>query len=174
MRRWHSVAQNYLVLNAILAAVSGIIVQKLTGLWLCVGLVALVLFVFDAEKTADAVAHDKPSWMVRHHNIYNFAVLLLLLCLAAWLAHWAHWRAYYSVPAFVVASGWWLYGWGCDFHYLLRKENRRSWVRQLRAESAREPTSPSPPPAANIHSATTTLAVAIAAVALLCLARPPR
>ena len=58
MRRWYSVAQNYLILNSILAAVSGIVVQSLYDhgdrVWLCVGTLALSLFVLDAEKTANA------------------------------------------------------------------------------------------------------------------------
>jgi hypothetical protein len=90
MRRWYSVAQNYLILNSILAAVSGIVVQSLYDhsdrVWLCVGTVALSLFVLDAEKTANAVFEDEPSEMVYSHNIYNFAVLLLLLTLAGWVA----------------------------------------------------------------------------------------
>ena len=71
----------YLILNSILAAVSVLAVQALGDqndvIWLCVGTLALLLFI--AEKTADAVLRDKPSRMVRYHNVYNFAVLLLLL-----------------------------------------------------------------------------------------------
>lgn len=70
----------YLILNSILAAVSVLAVQALGDqndvIWLCVGTLALLLFIFDAEKTADAVLRDKPSRMVRYHNVYNFAVLL--------------------------------------------------------------------------------------------------
>ena len=76
MRRWHGVAQKYLILNSILAAVSVLAVQALGDqndvIWLCVGTLALLLFIFDAEKTADAVLRDKPSRMVRYRNVYNF------------------------------------------------------------------------------------------------------
>jgi hypothetical protein len=173
MRRWYSVAQNYLILNSILAAVSGIVVQSLYDhsdrVWLCVGTVALSLFVLDAEKTANAVFEDEPSEMVYSHNIYNFAVLLLLLTLAGWVAVRANSSAF-SAAAFTFAVALWACGgWGHDFRYLLHKANRRDLVRQLRGDRVTQPTSPSPPTVA-ASTPTTTLAIAITAVALLFLA----
>jgi hypothetical protein len=52
------------------AAPRALVVQSLYSqndlVWLCVGTVALLLFIFDAEKTADAVLADDPRRMVRY------------------------------------------------------------------------------------------------------------
>lgn len=178
MQRWYSVTQNYLVLNIILAAVSGIVVQSLREdgdpVWLlCVGLVALSLFILDAEKTADAVFEDDPGEMVCSHDIYNFAVLLLLLTLAGWVAVRVHSSAF-SVAAFTFAVALWACGgWGRDFWLLLHKRHCQTFVAQLRDDQATHPTCPSPAATSPSPSATTLAIAAIAAIALLCLARRP-
>lgn len=122
----------YLILNSILAAVLVLAVQALGDqndvIWLCVGTLALLLFIFDAEKTADAVLRDKPSRMVRYHNVYNFAVLLLLLSLAALVSDHVNWDKCLSGAAFTVAAAFGFAVGGLTFITFFTREIAKLWL----------------------------------------------
>ncbi|MGO8842073.1 MAG: hypothetical protein ACLQF1_13370 [Methyloceanibacter sp.] len=145
MERLQRAARHYLVLNSILAAVSGVVVATLATdkgrpcwIFLFLGMLALFLFLLDAEKTAEAARREDAEMFVNYHNAYNFAVTFLLLAIAALIAGKAHAGYLFDVLVGGTTAVVWVCGWGCDIHFLSKKAGRDYLVRFYRNESTPE------------------------------------
>jgi hypothetical protein len=141
MERLERAAQHYLILNSILTAVSGVVVAILATdkdrpcwIFLFLGMLGLFLFLLDAEKTAEAARTEDAEMFVRYHNVYNFAVTFLLIAIAAVVTGKAHAGWGFNVLVGGTTATVWVWGWGCDIHFLSRKANRDWLVRFYRNE----------------------------------------
>jgi hypothetical protein len=130
---WHKNASNYLVVNSILAAISAlIIIQTVTvetsttpSLWLFSGVVAMLLFIVSAEKITEAFSNDDVKAYVAYCLPYNIGVLLLFAAVfGVVIEHYAG-LSNLSNPVTILIAGVllvvWIWGWGHDTWFLLRK-----------------------------------------------------
>jgi hypothetical protein len=118
---WQKSSANFVVVDAILAAVTVFVMQMLEhetkcATWFVFGALAIFLFILDAEQMSNALQEDNLNKYLRYQIAYNVAVLLLLLDLAKVLDHYLHWHV--GVPLVAVTLLWapW---WGCDTLFLV-------------------------------------------------------
>lgn len=137
-RRWHRIAQQYLILNSILVAVSGVILaEDARWPWLCFATLALLLFLFEAEMIVEALRKESVEQFVCYQNVYNFAVTFLLIALIGSLIDRANLGIFWATLAIVVTAFVWYRGWWPDLRWLLHKKNRRRLCEEYEADVVR-------------------------------------
>jgi hypothetical protein len=124
-RRWHRIAQQYLILNSILVAVSGVILaEDARWPWLCFATLALLLFLFEAEMIVEALRKESVEQFVRYPNAYNWGVTFFLIALVGSLIDRADLGIFWGTLAIVATTFVWYRAWGRDLLRLLHKTNR--------------------------------------------------
>lgn len=137
MKRWEKGSQAMVTVDAIFAGLSGALAVALLiaeGQASCgrqiamgLGLFSFILFALAAEKITDALDESKVKRYVRSMLIYNIAVVLLFLSVAALLLA----RRCY-LPALIPVAGI-FYPWLADICWLLfaPKADREAYVEDL-------------------------------------------
>jgi hypothetical protein len=143
---WQQTASSLLVVDSILAAVSAVVTQAIfsdprhhSWLWLCLAIATLAFFVLSAEKTAESAVNGELQTFIFHFHFYNIGVYLLFIDLWGMFDHYLSIRIYdfKSIVFFIVASFFWLYGWGCDELSIILKHPPyfERWKNQLNGEA---------------------------------------
>lgn len=144
---WHKDASNQLVVNSILATATTVLLAAQLTMdatknpcpgWIFLGALALFLFILDTEKLAQSFAEDDFETYRWSHIIYNIAVLLIFIYVAALATSYAepalfsfHTWLVVAVPALA-----WVWWWGRDTWFLLRPytERYKGWKAGLEGE----------------------------------------